>query len=289
MAAKKKKGGGTRAGAGKGAGTEACASCGASRELFWHGRRKICEACIEERAHPAELGPVTMSSVVAGARAIARDAGGPMVLLALGFALPGLLFELYAGGSREVSIGWSFLIGFIQVIGMGAVFDLGLRVLDREPPDYGAAVRTGLTKSLPLFLAIQIQQLIVVVHLVFLVAPAFMKAASYAVLVPLVVGDEAGPIQALSESTKRMHGHRKAVFPLLLAVWLPTIAMLFFELAFNLERKPIFADDPGADWALRVGITILFPLLDLLWVLVALSLHAKLRHGLRLPAASRGR
>jgi hypothetical protein len=147
----------------------------------------------------------------------------------------------------------------------------------------------GAKKIPALFLASLVQQLIVLVHTLLLIVPGLMKAASYAVLFPLVVSDEAGPLAGLEESRRRMQGHRLAAFPALFVVWLPSLFVLLYSLSLGASSGG-HASRPA--WATEVDtiIAVVAPLLDLAWAFTVLALHAKLRgaHRLRFEPESAG-
>ena len=178
--------------------------------------------------------------------------------------------------------GETMVVGAIQqIIGLifvAAAFDLGLTRLDGETPSVSGSLTLGLRKFLPLFLAILLQQLIVMVHSFFLIVPGIVKALSYSVIVPLVVSGEAGAISCLHESWLRLHGHRKNIAPLMIALWLPTLVASYFSMGLLADPNAL-SESP-----LLIAVDVLYPLLDIPWLFVALTLHARLRKHFRLAA-----
>jgi hypothetical protein len=260
-----------------------CPVCGEARELFWHGRRYLCEPCYERTRHPVETGPITTGSLFAGAWLLAREAGPKVLLVTLFFSAPAVAFSAFGESlvPEEQGIVWVIGLGFVQAFALPVATDLGLSALDRETPRLRASLGVGLRRFIHLWFGLQIEGLIVAVYGIFLLAPGFVKASSYALLTPLIVSEEAGPISALEESSRRMHGHRRAAFPALLLVWLPFLASQVYQLAFG----PLTRSESTPAWASEVDpyLTLAWPLCDLVWLFVVLALHAKTRSEHRVP------
>ena len=255
-----------------------CPECGQAADLYWHGRRVLCESCIEKNTHEAERGDISMGNLVKGAMALFRDVGWAVVALILTYSFVSKAILHALAFDDNTYLAASFAQEIIGLIFLAAAFDLGLTRLDGEIPSMRRSLEQGVRKFLPLFLAQILQGLIVIVHGLFLVIPGVVKALSYAVVTPLVVSGEAGAISCLHESWRRMHGHRKQIAPLMLALWLPTIFAQYFGMVL-FEAPTLLEESPGL-MVLDAG----YPLLDIPWLFVALTLHAKLRARFRISA-----
>lgn len=259
--------------------TESCPGCGEDRELYWHGRRVLCEACIEVNTHDAERGEITVREVVAGALALFREVGSRAVAATLAFSIPLALVNVVFELSSEASLIFAFASPFVFYLVYGLTFDLGLSVLDGEEPKLASSLGVAVRKFLPLALANQLQILIIAVHTVLLVIPGIMKAASLTLVMPLVISGEAGAISCLHESGRRMRGHRAKMLPLLFVLWLPFIGMQFYGLASLATLESGLGDAPT-----NPILDVLFPLTEIPWIFITLSLHAKLRGRFRIRA-----
>jgi hypothetical protein len=257
---------------------EPCPLCEKKSPLFWHGRRVLCASCIEDNTHVAERGEITMANLVRGGVALFRDVGWVVVALILGYSIISKAILYAAALEDETQLAASYAREILGLIFVAAAFDIGLTRLDGETPSLRSSLSRGVQKFLPLFLAQSLQGLIVLVHGLFLLIPGVVKALSYAVVTPLVVSGEAGAVSCLHESWRRMNGHRKNIAPLMLVLWIPFVLAQYFGL--------VLFQDPGAlerSPALMV-VDAVYPVLDIPWLFVALSLHAKLRRDFRISA-----
>ncbi|RLB48105.1 MAG: hypothetical protein DRJ42_23985 [Deltaproteobacteria bacterium] len=259
--------------------TEPCPACGETRELYWHGRRVLCESCVDNNTHEAERGEITIREVVSGALALFREVGSRVIAVTLAFSIPLALVHVVFDLSDDAAMIFAFGSPFVFYLVYGLTFDLGLTVLDGETPKLGSSLGVAVRKFLPLALANQLQILIVAIHTVLLIVPGIIKAASYALVMPLVISGEAGAISCLHESGRRMHGYRAKMLPLLAVLWLPFLAIQVYGLATLANLDAGIADAPTNPF-----VDILFPLTEIPWIFVTLSLHAKLRARFRIRA-----
>ncbi len=258
---------------------EPCPSCGEARPLFWHGRRVLCEACIEDNTHAAERGEVTGSEVIRGAVALFRDVGWWVVGLIAGYTLVTTVALKYAALDESVQIPIAFGVEIVGLLFTVTAYDLGLRALDGEERSLAASFGIGIRKFLPALLAQSLAGMIIVLHFVFLIVPGIVKSLSYAIVMPLVISGEAGAISCLHESYKRMKGHRKALAPLVIVVWVLPFLVIQYVGSVALLAPEAVSDSPAF-----ATLDAVYPLFEIPWLFIALSIHAKLRARHRISA-----
>ena len=257
--------------------SEPCPRCGTYVEkLRWHGRRELCDSCVERVKHPIEKEPVTAGAILSGTGRLFGAVGLRAVLVTVAIQLPAAALIL-SGDSGTVLL---LLYGLVQLFATGVVIDLGLQHLDREEKiRLGGAMRVALGSWLGLIAAGLISGLIIFVFLLLLVVPGILKALSYAIVYPLVVAGDAGGVDSLGLSKERMHGHRtQAALAFAMAWLLPLSGYVIFGLMQN-EMVSLSASatiPPGQRMANAI-YTVVDAVLYLPITFVSVVLHAKLR------------
>ncbi len=134
-------------------------------------------------------------------------------------------------------------------------------------------------KFLPALLTNALAGMIILVHFILLVIPGVVKSLSYAIVMPLVISGESGAISSLHESWKRMKGHRTALAPVVIVIWvIPFLVIQYVGSVALLEPAAVEAVP-----AFGV-VEAVYPLFEIPWLFVALSIHAKLRARHRISA-----
>lgn len=256
--------------------SEPCPRCGTYVEkLRWHGRRELCESCVERVKHPIEKEPVTAGAILSGTGRLFGAVGLRAVLVTLAVQLPAAALIL-SGDSGTVLL---VLYGLVQLFGTGVVIDLALQHLDREEKiSLGGAARVALGSWLGLIAAGLISGLIIFVFALLLVVPGIVKALSYAIVYPLVVAGDAGGVDSLALSKERMHGHRTQAFIAYAVVMLaPVAGYVIFALMQNEMVSLVATSIPPEARLMNALFTLVDALLYLPVLFVSIVLHAKLR------------
>lgn len=256
--------------------SEPCPRCGTYAELRWHGRRELCEDCIERVKHPIETTPVTAGEILSGTTQLLGAVGLPALLVTVLIQLPAA--ALIASGDAGTVL--TALYGLVSIFGTGVVIDLALQHIDREKKiRIVAAARVALGSWLGLIAAGLISGLIVMVFALLLIVPGILKALSYAIVYPLVVAGDAGGVDSLALSKERMKGHRTQAFLAFLVAWLVPITgyIVFAVMQGAMPTLDPSAMVPPGQRMVHAAYTVLDAVLYLPVTFVSIVLHAKLR------------
>lgn len=98
--------------------------------------------------------------------------------------------------------------GLIALPVYGAVTHLVLQKLHGRTLSVPAALKAGLVQWLTMLAALFVSQIVIMVTLLLLIVPGLYFAMSYALVGPLILGEDVGWYEALQQSRERMTGHR---------------------------------------------------------------------------------
>lgn len=255
-----------------------CPRCSARAELFWHGRRELCQACIDALRTPLETDPITFGSLVRGVVGLAKRVGISAVLITVAFQLPLVALTLWSEVGPAVGTVWVF----VALLGNGMVIDLALQHVTDERTSVTAALRTAGRAYIGLLFAAFVSSLVVGVFMLLLVVPGILRALSYAIVLPLIIDGDASSTDALTLSKERMKGHRWPAFLAFAAVYVAPAA--WFALNVDIALAGL-APDSSVPPELTAR-TAIFGLVDALLAVPVTLLGVVLHLKLRKPAKS---
>lgn len=256
--------------------SEPCPRCGTYAELRWHGRRELCDDCIERVKHPIEKAPITAGAILSGTGQLLGAVGLRAALVTVAIQLPAAALILWSDAGSTLTV----LYGLVSLFGTGVVIDLALQHLDREEKlRILAAARVALGSWLGLVVAGLVSGLVIFVFLLLLVVPGILKALSYAIVYPLIVAGDAGGVDSLALSKERMKGHRAPAFVAFAVAWIVPLTgwVVFAAMQDAMPTMDPYAPIPPEMRTVNAVYTVVDAVLYLPVTFVCIVLHAKLR------------
>jgi hypothetical protein len=98
--------------------------------------------------------------------------------------------------------------GLVGLAVYGAVMHLVLQRLHGRTLSIPAAFKNGLVQWLTMLAAGFVSQIVILITCLLLIVPGLYFIASYALIGPLIMGEDVGWYEALQQSRERMTGHR---------------------------------------------------------------------------------
>ena len=250
-----------------------CPRCEKHADLFWHGRRELCQACIDAVRTPLETEPITFGSLVRGTLDLVKRVGVHALAITLLFQLPLTAITVTSEAGTAIAVAWAF----VALIAMGMIIDVALQHVTDGRVSMGGAIRRALGVYIGLLFAALVSQILVLAFALLLVVPGIMRALSYAIVFPLILDGDATSTDALGVSKERMKGHRwPALFAFLAVYALPAI---WFGVNLDVALAGLAPDAPlPEDLAVQSAIyTLVDAILAIPVTLLGVVLHLKLR------------
>ena len=163
---------------------------------------------------------------------------GPLVTI-VGVAMAPAFLLTYLGG-----LGSGFSALMLQMLGsligiplayiaIAAVVFAAYRHLKGQPVQAGEALRKGLARFLPVFIAAVIVGVLTVIGLILLIIPGLIVLVLFAVAIPAVVAEGTGPIDGMQRSLELTQGNRLTVFFVILGVFVLNFAVTLLNGALS--------------------------------------------------------
>lgn len=164
-----------------------------------------------------QMKPMSFGEILDGAFKIYRSHFVPMFLAALvsyaPFVLIGAIVAVMMGGSAAdpVAMGLTVLISLpVMALGFGvswgAVTHQASEAYLGRPVTLGDGVSKGFSRVLPLFVGIVLVSILAGIGLLFFVVPMFIVLAMFFAVIPVVVVENRGPIEAMGRSRRLADG-----------------------------------------------------------------------------------
>jgi hypothetical protein len=195
-----------------------------------------------------QMRPMTTGEILDGAFKIYRGHFVPMFLAALlsyaPFVLIGVALALVVGAGESttglVAAGLSFLISLpLMILGFGVswgsvTFQASEAYMGR-PVTLGGGIRQGFRRVLPLFAAMVMTAVLAMIGFLFFIVPLFIVLAMFFAVIPAVVVENRGPLEAMSRSRTLSRGSRTRILGVMflaaLIAALPGYAVTAFSTA----------------------------------------------------------
>lgn len=180
---------------------------------------------------PHVMRPLSFGEILDNAFTLYRRNFSVLFALALVPQLPVVVFWLLApllvGTDADAVNAATLLIMpysiFAWLLMMGALTHATAQAYSGERPEFGAAVRRGLRRWLPLTVASLLAYLLTFIGFVFLIVPGLILLAMFFAIAPAVVLEDRGPTAAMARSRELSRGARMRILGALLVAWLITL------------------------------------------------------------------
>ena len=135
-----------------------------------------------------------------------------------------IYIRAHAPGNEYIAL---VVNGLVALPIYGAVTHLVLQKLHGRTLSIPTAFKAGLVQWLTMLAALFVSQIVILVTLLLLIIPGLYFAMSYALLGPLILGEDVGWYEALQQSRERMAGHRIKFGVLYIPLILGSNALMF--------------------------------------------------------------
>ena len=195
-----------------------------------------------------QMRPMSFGEILDGAFKIYRSHFVPMFLAALvcysPFVVLGVIFAVALGtaqtGAGVAAAGIAMLVSVpLMILGVGvswgAVTHQASQAYLGRPVTLGDGIRVGFSRVLPLFVAMFLTGLLAIFGLLFFIVPFFIVLAMFFAVIPVVVVENRGPVDAMGRSRALSRGAWGRILGVLMVAGLiaalPGYAVSFFSAA----------------------------------------------------------
>lgn len=249
----------------------ACSRCGTFAPLSSVAGAMLCAECAA-RMHEIARTPSSLGYLLKGIVQLLGRIGAVAAVIAFVFDLPISIAHFFFPVPFAVESAW----GFVTLIGNAAILVLAQQVIAGRPTSVGEAFKLAISRYGSLLGASIVSGIMTFLFLLLLIVPGVVRALGYALILPLVLHENADTSVALHQSLVRMKGHRAEAFFAYMVLFIPgffTVAAVAFAGGLVVAIDPTL--EPQALFAQNAA-GALFPILWLPVVLLPAVLYPKL-------------